>query len=396
MSKQQPYILWLPSWYPNQLQPFDGDFIQRHAYSVSSFHNVHVLFLVRDEKMLVTKNVKIDEKRSNSLIETIVYYAVGNVPMAVQRLISGVHYFRHFKKLIKCHIKEFGKPALVHVHVTLKAGIFAKWLHYKYGIPYIISEHWTGLLSEAEVPFTSLPVYWQQLAKLVWKGAHSISVVSNYLYGHLKKLAPKTSIRVIPNVVDTTIFNVQPPEQRNAGMNFIHISGFGYQKNFEGILQAFALLKAKSYDVRLDVFGPLQPAILSLIKQLQLSDVVFLYGEVSQAELAIYLKKAAALILYSRYETFGCVVIEATACGVPVIASDIPVLHEILNEGENGTFVAGENPVALAEKLAWFIRHRSQFNAQAIAQHSKELYNYKTVGLQFSQWYAAVLNETRN
>ena len=43
-------ILWLASWYPNELAPFDGDFIQRHAQSVSILHMVEVLHVINDEK----------------------------------------------------------------------------------------------------------------------------------------------------------------------------------------------------------------------------------------------------------------------------------------------------------------------------------------------------------
>ena len=42
MPQAPAYILWLPSWYPNKLDPFDGDFIQRHAVAVSAFVPVHV------------------------------------------------------------------------------------------------------------------------------------------------------------------------------------------------------------------------------------------------------------------------------------------------------------------------------------------------------------------
>lgn len=66
--------------------------------------------------------------------------------------------------------------------------------------------------------------------------------------------------------------------------------------------------------------------------------IQFLYEEMSQESLVKFLQPATALILVSSYETFGCVLIEANACGVPVIVSDIPVFHETVKQEVNGVF----------------------------------------------------------
>ena len=50
-------VLWLASWYPNQLDKFTGDFIQRHARAVSQYCKVHVIFVKKDESLLPNKTV---------------------------------------------------------------------------------------------------------------------------------------------------------------------------------------------------------------------------------------------------------------------------------------------------------------------------------------------------
>ena len=45
-----PYVLWLPSWYPNKLAPFDGDFIQRHAKAAALYNDILVIYAVPDEE----------------------------------------------------------------------------------------------------------------------------------------------------------------------------------------------------------------------------------------------------------------------------------------------------------------------------------------------------------
>jgi glycosyltransferase involved in cell wall biosynthesis len=108
---------------------------------------------------------------------------------------------------------------------------------------------------------------------------------------------------------------------------------------------------------------------------------------VTQPVLAAHMRKANALIIYSRYETFGCVVIEANACGLPVIASNIPVMHELIKEGENGFFVRGEDPEALAVALRSFSESPAIFDANRIAKDADARYSYESVGKIIGDWY---------
>jgi glycosyltransferase involved in cell wall biosynthesis len=98
------------------------------------------------------------------------------------------------------------------------------------------------------------------------------------------------------------------------------------------------------------------------------------------------IKESDALILYSRYETFGCVLIEAFACGVPVIVTDIHVLHENVND-TNGLFVESENPIDLANKIISFISKKSLFNSNEISRVAIKNYSYEKVGLLLKEWY---------
>ena len=112
-----------------------------------------------------------------------------------------------------------------------------------------------------------------------------------------------------------------------------------------------------------------------------------------QQQLSELIGQSLSLILYSSYETFGCVIIEANACGIPVVVSDIPVFHETVEEGFNGFFVKRNDPEALAERMITMIKNRSLFNSDAIAKKTASLYNYETVGKKFSDWYVEILSK---
>jgi glycosyltransferase involved in cell wall biosynthesis len=141
----------------------------------------------------------------------------------------------------------------------------------------------------------------------------------------------------------------------------------------------------------LEVFGSTKKAIVDFSDSLQLTGKVRFHEEVPQQQLASELNQSVALILYSSYETFGCVLIEANACGVPVIVSDIPVFHENVQESLNGFFVKPHDPVALAEKMIWAIKNRPLVNSKAVRAMTGSKFSYSVVGKQFSNWYKEII-----
>lgn len=392
--KHTPHILWLASWYPNKQAPFDGDFIQRHAKAVGNFHDIQVIYVVRDNRGTITRDVKMEEFESGNVREKIIYYysAHFSFPL-IEKFFSNLKYKRLFKKAVLDYFNQFGQPHLIHVHIAMKAGLIAKWIKRKFRIPYVISEHWTGYLPEAKEKLSNFPFYLKTIWRKIIKSASGVSVVSDYLGACIKKDFFSIGYKIIPNVVDLEIFKPATLE-KNKNTRFIHISGLDYQKDPESILKAFSILNKKCSDFHLSIIGPERKELFWLTVQLGLESQVSFHSEMPQKDLVKFVQQSDALILYSRYETFGCVIIEANACGVPVIVSDLKVFHEIIKENENGIFAPGERPGLLAEKLLWFIQNQQQFDHSAIATRAQSEYNYKVVGEQFSKWYDSVLGNS--
>ena len=161
-------ILWLASWYPNILSPIEGDFLQRHARAVSLMHLITVIFIKKDEKGVITKNLKKEITITGDLTEIIIYYhPIKTGIKLIDRLLSRKKYNRIYRQTLKKNIEENGKPALVHVQVALNVIWQALWLKKKYSIPFIISDQWTGYLPEARPNLdTYHPVYKRWLKKM--------------------------------------------------------------------------------------------------------------------------------------------------------------------------------------------------------------------------------------
>ncbi|MBI3717735.1 MAG: glycosyltransferase family 4 protein [Sphingobacteriales bacterium] len=384
-------LLWLASWYPNQVFPFNGDFVKRHACAASLFNNIDVIHICRDEKGKVTKTIKEEFAAGENLTEKIIYYhSVTTGINFIDRVFSSLVYRKLFKKAITQYIIENGKPDLVHVQVTMNAGLLALWIKKEFGIDYVVTEHWSGLLPEAQDNF-----YKQSAAvKILWKkiadNAKSLSVVSRYLGDTINEKIINKEYVVIPNVVNTAIFKPVPKSDNNL-TTFIHISRLDYQKNPEAIFKAFHLLKQMNEDFRLIIFSNETEIIKRLSKQYRLENKIEHYSEVGQEQLVKKMQQADALILFSRYETFGCVVAEANACGLPVIVSDIPTMHELVDDKVNGIFASNENAEDLAQKLLWYLQNKNAFATSEIADETNARYSYTKVGKQFNDWYHHVL-----
>jgi len=378
-------VLWLASWYPGRLDKFDGDFIQRHARAVALNSDVFVIFVKKDIHLKIN-SCTTEIITSPNLTEKFIYYNPPKTGFSLfDKYLSYRDYNMHMRNAISDYVKNNGRPGLVHVHIAMKAGINALWAKKKWNIPFIVTEHWTAYLENADQQLSHYSSFFKNGLKQVLKKASAITVVSNYLGKSIQSSFPGIKYSVIPNVVNTDLF--YPVQEQDAGkIRFIHISSMNYQKNTEAIILALSLLK-DDHPVELYLYGPVNPSLEALINDIGLQQIAFAQGEVSQEQLSKAIQQSDALILYSRFETFGCVLIEANACGIPVIVSDLQVFHEIIEEGVNGIFAEGENPAALAEKLRQFIAQKDHFNKNEIAAMAAKKYNYKKVGQQFIELY---------
>ena len=385
-TQQEPYILWLPSWYPNKLEPYNGDFIQRHARAAALYHPVTVIFFTQFGES-VSQRYNVETTVNGNLKEIIVY--IPFVPLKIRfldRIRYNIKYYSFAKKILNDHFTKSGLPHIVHVHVPMKAGNLAFWIKRKFKTPFIVSEQASTYLREAPDNFFKRHWLYRLQVKKIFKTADYVTNVSAAVGEILKDLFNIKKFSVIHNTVDTSIF--KPVDSGyNEVASFIHISLLNYQKNVADIVRSLSILKKENQNFRLMIFGPANNDLIKLVHDLNLEEEVRFHVEVPQDELAKFVQQADALILFSRYETFGCVIIEALACGKPVILSNLPVMHENAKEGFNAVFAENENPSDLAEKIKWFIENRTKFNAAEIANDAALRYNYSKVGKEFTNWY---------
>jgi glycosyltransferase involved in cell wall biosynthesis len=154
--------------------------------------------------------------------------------------------------------------------------------------------------------------------------------------------------RVIPNPVDLP----KPVARRSDGRTLVAVGRLDEQKGFDLLLQAFANVAGRHPEWRLVIWGEGEERapLGALRDRLGLADRVQMPGVTERP--GQWVDDAALFVLSSRYESFGNVVTEAMAAGLPVLVTDCPWgPGEIVRHGVDGWLVPPEDVAALAEGL---------------------------------------------
>ncbi|MFZ3236576.1 MAG: glycosyltransferase [Stellaceae bacterium] len=265
-------------------------------------------------------------------------------------------------KLARRYIDENGRPDLVHAHCCLNAGVLAAAIKRRYGIPFVVTEHSAG---------PARPRWWERdLIRRVIKRASRCIAVSPYLATLLQHEYPGSSWQYLPNVLGEAFLNAAPgtetPDQDRAFV-FLCVARLSPEKGHALLIEAFAEAFCGNPNVRLRLVGdgPALPSLERLSSGLGIAGQVALVGTLPAERVRAEMEAAEAFVLASNAETFGVVVIEALACGLPVVstASGGP---DHLVDATNGELVPRADKPALRDALVRMRRHASHYDRAAI------------------------------
>jgi glycosyltransferase involved in cell wall biosynthesis len=198
--------------------------------------------------------------------------------------------------------------------------------------------------------------------------ADCIFVTSDFaMKSYAENVKDTKNIKVIPLGVDVDHFSpgIAKDYSNKSPLNFIFVGSATAKKGFEDILECMETLLADGLSCKLTVVGVVDQSLLA--RREQLRDNVDQFGMVGHRELPSILRGADCLLLPSRFDSFGMVVPEAMACGIPVIVSDMVGAKQLVEEGHNGFIVPVERTDALADKMRWCIVNRNSLKVMSAA-----------------------------
>ncbi len=380
------YVLVLPGWYPTRLDPFPGDFNQRHIMAAGLYTPQVVLYIGKDQTKTITAATQTISKPTDTVLEIRIIY-----PQKKNKYWDGVNSNLIFLILLFKHariIKEkFGLPKLLHAYIVIRGGVAAWILSKKWKVPFVLTENWTIYYPEDPGYVKKRNFLFGLTVKEVFKNVKRFLPVSNDLKKQVEQLFGAVPAIIIPNVVDTDLFFYKELPARNEPFRFIHVSTMTYQKNPQGLLSAFSLFHEAHPNTCLWMVGPYPEEVLIYAQSLGLDkNAVDFAGAVKYEQVASCLQQSQVLVLFSRYENLPCVILEALCCGVPVISTNVGGIAEVIDDS-NGIIVTNKHEEQLQKALKKLYNDYIQFDRKKIAEIAAKRFNYRTVGNEINEVY---------
>ncbi len=200
--------------------------------------------------------------------------------------------------------------------------------------------------------------------------SHKLIAVSQASARRLQELLPAAQVAVIPNGIDTAAFaHTHPPQ--DSFVRLLFVGAMGKLKGERDLLQAVRTLLARNMPLRLSLLGHGAETIAALCRQFHLQLRLEHLGPVPHHERYAFFRRADLFVLPSYGEGMPMAVLEAMAAGLPVIATRVGGIPELIDDGVEGFLIEPGDVLMLANRIAMLVTDetlRRQMGARARAK----------------------------
>jgi glycosyltransferase involved in cell wall biosynthesis len=376
-------ILHLPRWYPNISDPQNGVFVEKQIKLLSDRFNNYVLF-VKSEN--INEPYQIEESEKEGLTVITVYFKKKGNP-----LLNLFGYFSGFKKGLRRVLEKIERPDMIHVHILLRTGLLGWYYARKFGVPYIVSEHWSGYITGA---FEKKNILYRKLMLFVLNNASKVMVVSRSLKTELvQKGIPEDKIEIIPNVVESR----NEPSERNDGEGKIVMLSVADLvddiKKISEVIEVLPELELR-HDLEYQIIGdgPDREKLEKLAEDKGLLNTsVFFHGRKTNEEVLKEIHDCSFLVMNSVVETFSVVTAEALMAGKPVVVTRCGGPEYFVNKS-NGILVKPGNRAELREALDKMTATFREYDPERLKQSVDSKFSKTKIALQLTKVYDKILS----
>lgn len=282
------------------------------------------------------------------------------------------------------------KVDFIQAYFAVPAGWVAWKINILRGIPYAVYFGGSDIPDANPSRYKSIYPLINPLLKAIWKRAKFRTVCSKELARLGQKADPDSEFLVIPNGVQTDRF--KPIERSpNPKVRILFIGRLIPRKGFQRVISALPAVKQKTnapFEVEVVGTGAHREKLDETAQQLKVSDLIRYVGTVPYDELEKSYQYADIFVLTSLSEGMPSVILEAMGCGLPVIASNVGGNNELIEEGENGYLVEGDDIDKLADNLAQLINSEElRQNMGRVSRQMALQYDWKNIMEQYNQLY---------
>lgn len=296
------------------------------------------------------------------------------------------------------HARDF-RPDIVHVFFGIPDGPIGWLLKRAAGLPYIISLRGADVPSDEVKRFTSHYRLLRPILGRLWRDADALVAVSNGLRSHAEQLTPDVPIQVISNAIDLSQFT--PPRQRepDGPVRLLYVGRFTAAKNVETLIEAVAVLAGREvgdFELELVGEGAQRPALERQVASRGLARRVHFSDWVPRDRVAEHYRRADIFVTATTWEGMPNTVLEAMACGLPIVGTQAPGLQELVEESVNGYLAPIKDAAALADALALLIDNG--YERRRMGRQSRLLverqFAWEQIAAQYADVYRRVLERS--
>lgn len=283
--------------------------------------------------------------------------------------------------LVKLYARRFGVPDVLHAHAALWGGRVAVRMGLELRRPCVVTEHSSlvmrGLLGARE----------RAEAARVYHQADAVLAVSEAMRQAVVSIAGRQMGRVVPNAVDFEFFIPPSVPRRTTPFTFLSVSSLVEGKRVDQLIRAFARVNRLRPDTRLVVVGSGAESahLRGVAREYGVDSLVEFTGSLPREAVRAYMWTANALVLASTSETFGVVLVEALATGLPVISTRCGGPQGIV-EPDLGLLVERDNEAELAEAMADMVGRR--YSERTLRNRAMSRFSFDDVASQLLDVYA--------
>ena len=182
-------------------------------------------------------------------------------------------------------------------------------------------------------------------------------------------------------------------EKSDKPIRFLHVSSlWDEQKNISGILKAWKKAHDRNPNIHLTMGGDgdIKPWKLLSEKLSIRPDSIEFFTEKSPSEIAILMQQSHCLILFSNFENLPVVIVEALACGVVVISTDVGGISEHIN-ADLGYLIPPRDEMALEEMILRFASEQKKFDPNALRKYAIKHFDKMSIAQDFHQVYTVAV-----
>lgn len=383
------FILLISRGIPSKKHPQWGCFEKDQAEALAAIGHKVVVASVDSRFLWEWRKLGVTKKFTNN----VTYYNSFVIPGSITRVFG-----RQFnldvkqwqmKNLYNQILKEQGKPDIIYGHFSFITANAVK-IALENKIPLVGMEHDAIFNKEKLTPYIS----W--ISKYVYHNTNLIISVSQNLKDNIIKHLGKDSI-VVHNTINKEFINAPCATSYTDQIKFVAMGSLVYRKGYDLLIRAFQELDLPKDSWTLTIIGNGEEKenLMRLIHNATLQDNIILVGQKNKKEIIHILSRSKIFLMPSRGENFSVAILEALACGLPVVTSDCGGARVCISDINGRIFPIDDIP-ALKTIIQKIYNKEITFDNQLIAQNCRDNYAPEVIAKKLTTIFEQVINDYEN